>query len=117
MPIFWGTINPFGTAEDIVGTQSAGAARSAEASVRALQTRLDRTMLACETMWAILSEKLGVTEEDFVAKMNEIDLLDGQLDGKVRKTAVSCPSCNRTISARFAKCMYCGQGIVHDPFA
>ncbi len=117
MAIFWGSREPFGLSEDIARAEAAGAARSAESKVRVLQMQLDRAMLACETMWTILSEKLGVTEEQFVTRMNEIDMRDGQLDGKVRKSAVSCPKCNRTISARFAKCMYCGQAIVHDPFA
>ena len=30
---------------------------------------------------------------------------------------LACPKCNRTISPRLPKCMYCGQPIVHDPFA
>ena len=49
--------------------------------------------------------------------VNDIDLSDGKLDGKVRKTAVSCPKCGRTIARRFQKCIYCGQPVLHDPFA
>ncbi len=81
------------------------------------EARLDRLVLATEAMWTLLRDKLGVTEEDLLNRINEIDLSDGQLDGKVRKPAVACPSCSRTISPRFPKCMYCGQAVMHDPFA
>lgn len=82
-----------------------------------IEARLDRTLLTCEAMWTILRDKLGVSDVELVERINELDLSDGKLDGKVRKTAVACPSCHRTISPRFPKCMYCGQPIVHDPFA
>jgi hypothetical protein len=68
-------------------------------------------------MWSLVREKLSLTDEDIVRRMNEIDLSDGRQDGKVQKSAVACPSCSRTISRRFPNCMYCGQAIVHDPFA
>ena len=94
--------------------QSAGEARR---DVRDVAAELERTQLACAAMWSILQEKLGVSDEDLIARINEIDLSDGKLDGKVRKGAVSCPKCNRTISQRLPKCLYCGQAIIHDPFA
>jgi len=78
--------------------------------------RIDRMMLACEAMWSFLSEKLSLTDDELVQRMNDLDLSDGKLDGKVRKGAVSCPKCGRTISRRLPKCIYCGQPIVHDPF-
>jgi hypothetical protein len=104
-----------------VGVQDAaraeGKARRVGTDVAELEARLDRTLLACEAMWTILRDKLGVTDEQLIERINDVDLSDGQLDGKVRKTPGSCPSCGRTISRKFPKCMYCGQAIVHDPFA
>jgi hypothetical protein len=104
-----------------VGAQDAaraeGTARRVGTDVIELEARLDRTVLACEAMWTILRDKLGVTDEQLIERINDVDLSDGQLDGKVRKTPASCPSCGRTISRKFPKCMYCGQAIVHDPFA
>ena len=61
-------------------------------------------------------DKLGVTDVDLVQRINDIDLSDGKLDGTVRKSVVSCPSCGRTMARRFPKCMYCGQAVVQDPF-
>ncbi len=79
--------------------------------------RVDRMILTCEAMWSLLREKLGLSDDELVQRMNDLDLSDGKLDGKVRKGAVSCPKCGRTISRRLPKCIYCSQPIVHDPFA
>ena len=95
---------------------ASGKAGRAQQGVRELEANLDRALLTCEAMWTILRDKLGVTDEELIARVNEIDLSDGRLDGKVRKTPVSCPKCKRTISPRFPKCMYCGQAVMHDPF-
>ena len=91
-------------------------ARTAENRAAELEGRLDRAMMACEAMWTLLRDKLGMTDLELVDRINELDLSDGKLDGKVRKGAVSCPKCKRTNSRRFPQCMYCGQPVVHDPF-
>jgi len=78
--------------------------------------RLDRTVLALEALWTLVREKLNLSEEELAKVMNDLDLSDGRLDGKVSKSALTCPACNRTISRRLPKCIYCGQAIVHDPF-
>ncbi len=82
-----------------------------------LEKRLDRAMLACEALWSIVREKLDVTDEELAQRMNDIDIADGTLDGKSKKTGVACPKCGRTIKRSSPKCMYCGQQIVHDPFS
>ena len=83
----------------------------------AMEARLDSALLVCEAMWTLLRDKVGVTDEDLIKRINDLDLSDGKLDGKVRKPPVSCPKCQRTIARRMPKCMYCGQPIMHDPFA
>jgi len=98
-------------------TASAAAVRSVEGKMMDLEGRCDRALLVCEALWTLLRDRLGLSEEELVTRVNEIDLTDGRLDGRVRKeNAVSCPSCGRTIARRFAKCIYCGQSVVHDPF-
>jgi len=96
--------------------EAKGAARSAAQQVEDVGGRLDRMLLVCEALWTLLRDRLGVTDVELVDRINEIDLSDGRLDGKVRKSAVTCPGCGRTIARRFPKCMYCGQAVVHDPF-
>jgi len=117
MSIFgWGAPSP-STGDAIHAAQAAGDARRARNDAQDAAGRVERALLACEAMWSLVREKLGLTDEDLVRRMNDIDLSDGKLDGKVRKSAVACPACGRTITRRFPTCMYCGQAIVHDPFA
>lgn len=97
--------------------EAKGAAREARTQQVEVEARLDRTLLAFEAMWTLLRDKLDLTDQELVQRINELDLSDGKLDGKVRKSPVSCPSCGRTLSRRFPKCMYCGQAVAHDPFA
>jgi hypothetical protein len=73
--------------------------------------------MVCQALWTILSEKLQVTEEELVNRVNDIDLSDGQLDGKVRRTAAECPKCSRKVARRFPRCIYCGTMMQQDPFA
>jgi hypothetical protein len=85
--------------------------------VDVLEARCDQALLVAEALWTILRDKLGVSEEELVDRVNDVDLSDGQLDGKVRREAQACPNCNRTIAQRFARCMYCGTPIAQSPFA
>ena len=96
---------------------AAGQARSARLTTAEVEARLERTLLACEALWSLMRERFSLTDVDLVQRINDIDLMDGQLDGRAAKGAVSCPKCKRTIGRRFPKCMYCGQAIVHDAFA
>ncbi len=112
---YWHLARLASVGEDASRAQSA--ARKAQGKASDVDVRLERTVLACEAMWSILRDKLGVTDEELVERINDIDLSDGKLDGQVRKTAVACPKCGRTIARRFPQCMYCGQPIMHDPFA
>ncbi len=117
MSFFWGTGAGMSFAVAADAAEAKGEARVARRNLAQIETRLDRALLACEAMWTLLRDKLGVTDAELLNRINEIDLSDGRLDGKVRKSAVSCPSCGRTIARRFPKCIYCGQAIMHDPFA
>lgn len=96
--------------------RATGDARRAQTDVSILEARLDKAMLACEAMWTIMRDKFGLDDVQLIERINDIDLSDGKLDGKVRKPVVACPKCGRKISQRFPACMYCGQPILHDPF-
>jgi len=94
-----------------------GEVRRTQTDMYELEARLDRAELVCEALWTLMRDKLGVTDEQLISRINDIDLSDGKLDGKVRKAAVACPKCHRQVGARFAKCMYCGQPVPKDLFA
>ena len=86
-------------------------ARKSQNEADELGTRIERLHLATMAMWELFSERLGVTEEQFLAKVQEIDLRDGRLDGRLSKRAqgapVSCGACGRTNHAKRSSCLYC----------
>ncbi len=72
-----------------------------------IEQRLDRLVLANMAMWSLLQEKTGLTEQDLLDRVQEIDLADGQADGKAGKPPVKCGECGRMMSPRHKRCLYC----------
>lgn len=82
--------------------------RERGADVERLQQRLDALVLANVAMWTLLRDKLGVSDADLERRVQELDLSDGQLDGKIRVGPWNCPKCARPNAPRHARCLYCG---------
>jgi hypothetical protein len=93
-------------AKDLTRASRSVAANTDE--VEALTRQVDRLTLACQAMWEIIRATGAVTDEHLLAKMQEIDLRDGKEDGKISRTVVTCPKCQRASNSRRDKCMYCG---------
>ena len=72
-----------------------------------LNERIDAMALIMRGMWALLEEQ-GMTAEQLVAKLEELDHADGVLDGKMSSNPVPCRSCDSKIPVGLAKCQYCG---------
>lgn len=99
-------------------SQVSQAGRKAERGVEELEQRVESLLLVNMAMWSILKERLGVTDEQLAARVKEIDLKDGRLDGRVGAPpataspaagdVIRCTACNRAMSARHKVCMYCG---------
>jgi len=92
------------------GSVSTGAvaARDAQTQARHIEDRLDRLTLICQALWELLKERGELSEDDLAAKVREIDLRDGQADGKISRQIKRCPKCDRVMSPRHQKCLYCG---------
>lgn len=73
-----------------------------------LSDRVDRLTLINMALWSLLKERTGLSEEDLAQRIQEIDLADGQLDGKVRVQIQMCPHCQRTLSQKHNRCLFCG---------
>ena len=101
---------------EIAAARASGAAHRAQSKVEQLETRLDRALMTMEAMWTLMSERLGITDDELQERIVEIDLTDGILDGRVRRPAAECHACKRRIPRRFTRCMYCGVEIEQDPF-
>jgi hypothetical protein len=88
-------------------------ARDLQTKVRNLEQQCERLNLALMAVAEILRDKLGVSEKQIEDKLEEIDLRDGQLDGKYRPVLEPsrCPSCARPNAPSRSKCLYCGAQI------
>ena len=82
-----------------------------------LANEVDRLFLINEAVWELLVEKLGLSEKNIVDKVNEIDLRDGRMDGKLAKEEPAyCPACGRTLLRGKPVCIYCGEESGISPF-
>jgi len=72
-----------------------------------LEEKIDSLSLAVLALSELL-EEVGFTKEIILKKIEQIDLRDGKLDGKLvlRK---SCDNCGRVIASRHIACIYCGE--------
>lgn len=89
----------------------AGGAAARDDSIydsRFLEDRLDRLALICMAMWSLVQPKTDLTEEDLLQRVKEIDLMDGTEDGKITRQVVRCGKCDRPMSSRHTRCIYCG---------
>jgi hypothetical protein len=90
-------------------TQASLAAARSQRTAEDLASRVDRLTLACVAMWELLREQTQLTDEQLLEKVREVDLRDGQLDGKIsNKQLRRCQQCDRVMSPRHARCIYCG---------
>ncbi len=71
--------------------------------------QLDKLGLVCQAMWSLIQEKTGLTEQDLLERVTELDLKDGVLDGKYIKQPVDCPNCGAKMCSKFNRCLFCGQ--------
>lgn len=73
-----------------------------------LQERFEKLKLVTMALWTYLKEQKGLTENDLMQRVKEIDLLDGSADGKLKLGVKKCGKCKRTLNPKFEKCQYCG---------
>lgn len=113
---FGGMYNSFKMQEAVAEARAKGrSAARGEASTRkqqrgidAIEERIDKLLLVSMAVWELLKERTSLTEDDLQAKVHELDMRDGVVDGKVTRTLKKCYKCSRTMSPRHRKCLYCG---------
>lgn len=84
------------------------AARQGSDRVNELEASVQRLTLVSQALWELLRDRTGLSETELVAKISEVDLRDGKLDGRISAKAIHCPRCGRTMSERHSRCIYCG---------
>ena len=82
-----------------------------------LEEKVDKLALICRATWEIVRDHYGLSDDDLLNKVKEIDLLDGVLDGKVTIAPKTCSKCGKVVSRRHMRCIYCGADALGDtPF-
>ncbi len=105
--------------EDHQAAQTARKADRTDLRTDELEQRIEKLTVASMALFSLLKDHHGVTEDQFLERVKEIDLLDGVLDGKLEQmTPVSkCPSCKRIMSRRHQHCLYCGEaGLTEETY-
>ena len=85
-----------------------------------IQCDVEKLFMITEALWTILKEKHGCTDAELVQRVQEIDLRDGKLDGKVAKVNPDCPKCSRKLMGKRPVCLYCGAEVARvdlQPFS
>lgn len=91
------------------GISSGDARVIAEDAVRATDQKIEALELTCAAMWTIFKDKLGVTDEELIKAIHEVDARDGVVDGKISQSSRECPHCHRKVLTRNpTKCAWCG---------
>lgn len=78
-----------------------------------LNERIDAMAMILRAMWALLEEQ-GLTADQLVAKVRELDLGDGVHDGQARKRPVACAQCGSMVAPGLTRCQYCGTDLPLD---
>lgn len=95
-------------------SQEASRARSENEEIK---FDVEKLLMITEALWTILKEQLGYDDDELIRRVQEIDMRDGRLDGKVAPSVnPACPECGRTLIGKRPKCLYCGVEVKRDLF-
>lgn len=86
-----------------------------ERRVKRLEEQVERLTLGSMALAKLLRDRLGVPQAEIESRVQEIDLRDGKLDGKLTRQAPVCSGCQRRNSPQRTKCLYCGKPLPVEP--
>ena len=104
-PIVWGSMYAMADAASQLAPSGTGREATA-ARIDHLERRIEKLTMLCQALWTLVRDRAGATEDDFARRVQEIDLSDGKLDGRVAASFV-CDKCNRRSARRHERCLYC----------
>jgi hypothetical protein len=81
--------------------------------IEELDERIDKLAMIVRAMWALL-EGQGLTADQLIAKLEEIDLLDGVVDDQIRPRVVDCPSCHSKVAVGLKACQFCSAQVRNE---
>ena len=84
----------------------------AASAVDSLKRRIEVMALANQALFEMLQNRLGITEEEVISRMAEIDSRDGVKDGKIGASVVKCRRCSKPVSTTRQRCIYCREVVI-----
>ena len=99
------------------GERAARVAGDVRTQNEAITCDVEKLFMITEALWTILKEERSYSNDKLIKKIQEIDLRDGKLDGKVAKQQnPSCPKCKHALMGKHPVCLYCGTVVNRGPF-
>lgn len=81
---------------------------TSKSDLELLQSRFDKLKLVTMALWTFVRDENGITEDQLMERVKEIDAFDGSKDGKLKIGIRKCGKCGKTLNPKFEKCLYCG---------
>ena len=72
-------------------------------TVADLERHVEKQASLLRALYSLLSERLGLTDAELLARFQEIDAGRGE-----REAAIRCAACGRPVNLRHNRCLYCG---------
>jgi hypothetical protein len=99
---------PLQTNADVLGPSQNARIDAAEDASDRVAVRFDRILILVDAMWELMSERLGLSEADLLARAAEIDARDGTVDGRRTTPPRRCSKCDAAIPHDRETCVFCG---------
>ena len=100
------------------GEMASRAASEVRIKNESMQFDIEKLFMITEALWEILKQQHGYTDDQLVEMIQEVDLRDGKLDGKVAKSGERpiYHAWGRTLIRNQISCLYCGADAPQQPF-
>ena len=85
------------------------------AEVEDLRRQTDSFTLAVQALWELLRNEARLSDAELVEKIQEVDLRDGEADGRISASVVGCTACGRRSRSTRRRCVYCGNLLPTPP--
>lgn len=100
----------------LVANETQRQARRTDMEIHDLEMRVETLLTLNEAMWQLLCETTGLTDAHLAYRVYELDVSDGQRDGRKKVRATRC-SCGAMVNARLENCQFCsGPAPERSPF-
>jgi len=109
--------------QEAIRSQVERSSEQSEVLGNQLTHRFEKVLLVTEAMWELVSERLGITLDDLVARVHEVDARDGSIDSTrgvpTGTPLLRCPACQAAVPLGKGTCQFCGAKVAEakdDPF-